>query len=195
MYALFALFSLLFWTAAAALSTLPAVLRGEAPSAVQRIGRLFFAGSTLLSVILWLFIYVSYRTDAQFSRTGVILPPWYHGVIAYIMPQALLAIAASAARNPCLAGLFLRFKAGSLLAFDWYYLVAALPGSIAARAEAQSLAGPSASPTISVSDLRPLFLVNLAGMLFFLLLAAVIWNLERNYRRYEPPLGLQDATG
>ena len=176
--------SVLFWCAAAVILS----PKRRALRLMDRLGRWFFASALVLTVLLWTFVPIAQADRAGDSTVTARIPDWYDAILELWIPNAMLAVAASAAWGASGAGLFLRFKLYTLLVFNWYYLAEVLPWGMSAKAHAGNRYGRLTSPyQASGADLLPLAFISAASVALFLLLYGFIATMERHLRSYALP--------
>ena len=179
---LWMLVSVLGWIGAAVLLS----RRRGSLSLMNRLGRLFFAGSTVVVVGMWSLVPVVYASRVSDLQVTAIIPRWYDQVIDFGVPNAMLCTAASGAWGATGAGLFLRFKIYTLLGFNWYYMAAVLPWNLSLKMRERAWT-PARPYRVGSSDLGPLVVINGASILLFLLIYAAILYIEKSLRAHTLP--------
>lgn len=155
---------------------------------MDRLGRWFFATAVALTVILWTFVPIAQADRAGDPTVTARIPGWYDSALELWIPNAMLAVCASAAWGATGAGLFLRFKLYTLLIFNWYYLAEVLPWTLSAKAHSGNQYGRvSSAYQVGTMDLAPVLILSGASVGLFLILYVFIAYLERHLRSYTLP--------
>ena len=181
------LVSVVFWIAAAVGFS----RRRESLGLMDRMGRWFFAAAVVFTFAVWLMVPVSQADRIGDTQVSALFPRWFDAALEIWIPNGMLAVAASGAWGSTGAGLFMRFKLYTLLGFDWYYLAEVLPWALSAKAHAGNASGRQVTPyAVTLTDVWPLLIINLASFLLFLLLYAFISSVERHLRSHNLPARL-----